>query len=380
MISEVIPPVELSNHDNHDNNEDNKSTTPFAENIYSSNFKDCIGNLPLINTLIKLEVGTSFYSMTIAVHYIEQFALQNNFAVFKHKSEKFLDGTCRKKLLDLQANNPAWFVKPLLDDTSNHLISIFWMQRERWIKFYNIIIHNNTAKTNKYNYPLSLFILINNYNKTCEISPLTFVTDGDPAMIAAISTVFPEAHHMQCLFQLYQNLPKNLRSCLSSSLYQEFLKDFRAVQRSHCEKVFEQRSQNLEAIENRFEFESINTRYSIWKTSTLQYTQPLIIQTFFSGIDSIMKKYLTQPIHDAHYKQMCQSVCYFMRQVSMDLQLLMAMVNIDDIIEIWKISRYNYLKTYQFVILLSTAHFHLTLIPCHWYKDEYISSSEVYYK
>ncbi|CAB5380183.1 unnamed protein product [Rhizophagus irregularis] len=246
-------------------------------------------------------------------------------------------------------------------------------------------------------------------------------------MIAAISTVFPEAHHMQCLFQLYQNLPKNLRSCLSSSLYQEFLKDFRAVQRSHCEKVFEQRSQNLvekyaageiyistvllnrkhiwvrcftsrhftagtqstqrvesenalikkaiqssfsllqvqEAIENRFEFESINTRYSIWKTSTLQYTQPLIIQTFFSGIDSIMKKYLTQPIHDAHYKQMCQSVCYFMRQVSMDLQLLMAMVNIDDIIEIWKISRYNYLKTYQFVILLST--------------DEYISSSEGYF-
>ncbi|CAG8782134.1 2444_t:CDS:2, partial [Rhizophagus irregularis] len=137
-----------------------------------------------------------------------------------------------------------------------------------------------------------------------------------------------------------------------SSLYQEFLKDFRAVQRSHCEKVFEQRSQNLvekyaaeeryistvllnrkhtwrvesenalikkaiqssffllqaqEAIENRLEFESINTRYSIWKTSTLQYTQSLIIQTFFSGIDSIMKKYLTQPIHDAHYKQMCQS-------------------------------------------------------------------------
>ncbi|CAB5195621.1 unnamed protein product [Rhizophagus irregularis] len=111
-----------------------------------------------------------------------------------------------------------------------------------------------------------------------------------------------------------------------------------------------------------------------------------------------MKKYLTQPIHDAHYKQMCQSVCYFMRQVSiaeaptlddnsfepifdgkdsaetfakidedreLDLQSLMAMVNINDIIEIWKISRYNYPKTYQFVILLST--------------DEYISSSEGYF-
>jgi hypothetical protein len=29
------------------------------------------------------------------------------------------------KLLELQADNPAWFVKPLLDDTSNRLISLF---------------------------------------------------------------------------------------------------------------------------------------------------------------------------------------------------------------------------------------------------------------
>ena len=59
-----------------------------------------------------------------------------------------------------------------------------------------------------------------------------------------------------------------------------------------------------EAIENRLEFKSINMHYSIWKTSTLQYTQPLIVQMFFNGIDIVMKKYLTQPIHDAHYKQM----------------------------------------------------------------------------
>ena len=64
--------------------------------------------------------------------------------------------------------------------------------------------------------------------EACEIPPLTFVTDADPAMIAAISIVFPKAHHMQCLYHLYQNLPKNLRSCLDS-LYQEFLKDFKAI-------------------------------------------------------------------------------------------------------------------------------------------------------
>ena len=49
---------------------------------------------------------------------------------------------------------------------------------------------------------------------------------------------------MQCLYHLYQNLPKNLRSCLGS-LYQEFLKDFKAIQHSHCESVFERRSQGL---------------------------------------------------------------------------------------------------------------------------------------
>ena len=94
-------------------------------------------------------------------------------AIQKIKREKGLnlgDATSLlTKLLELQANDPAWFVRPLIDNTSNRLIGIFWMspeQRERWSKFHDIIIHDNTARTNKYNYPLSLFILIDNYNKS----------------------------------------------------------------------------------------------------------------------------------------------------------------------------------------------------------------------
>ncbi|CAG8756973.1 13122_t:CDS:1, partial [Rhizophagus irregularis] len=200
-------------------------------------------------------------------------------------------------------------------------------------------------------------------------------------------------------------------------------------------------SQVQESIENRLEFELINNRYSIWKSSTLQYTQPFVILTFFKDIDITMKKYLTQPIHDAHYKQMCQSVCYRTHQVpfseisasdddsfepffdkevddsietpieadedrELDLKSLISMVNSDDILEIWKVSRYNFPKCYQHVILLNTreylctcfmlvthgiicrhffkvfvetpkAYFHLVLIPKHWYKDEYITSSDI---
>lgn len=638
------------------------------ENVLGFELKDCT-HLPPINTPIIIETGTRFHSMNIAIHYIEQYAFQKNFAVYKYKNETFPDGTCRKrvfkcdlggkyieklsrptlgkiknkgskkqgcmwqvninvrknspiatvtllndehnhevsketvqfatsyktfseeiteqiefyvmygrcdattirnllqpkypdrvfltqdlgnaiqrikrekglnlgdaaslltKLLEFQTNDPGWFVKPLLDNTSNRLIGIFWMspeQREKWFRFHDIIIHDNTARTNKYNYPLSLFILIDNCNKSrlaaqafvqderqvtyewvlrccleaCEVPPLTFVTDGDPAMIAAAAVIFPEAHHIQCLFHIYQNLQKNLRSCLGS-FYQEFLKDFRAIQRSYCETVFEKRSQNLtekyaageryingllnrshawvkcftschftagtqstqrvesenaliqkaiqssfsllevqETIEKRLEFESINNRYSIWKASTLQYTQPFVVQTFFSKIDNVLKKYLTQQIHDVHHKQMCQSVCYRASQITvseastsddnsfepffdkgndsienpveadedreLNLESLMATVDSNDILEIWKVTRYNYPKCYQYVILLNTgehlctcymlithgiicrhffkifvesskAYFHLALIPCRWYKDEYIDSTKDYY-
>ena len=55
-------------------------------------------------------------------------------AIQKIKREKELnlgDATALlNKLLDLQTNDPAWFVKPLIDDTSNQLIGIFWMSPE----------------------------------------------------------------------------------------------------------------------------------------------------------------------------------------------------------------------------------------------------------
>ncbi|KAF0474619.1 protein far1-related sequence 5-like [Gigaspora margarita] len=90
-----------------------------------------------------------------------------------------------------------------------------------------------------------------------------------------------------------------------------------------------------------------------------------------------------------------------------NLQSLITIVDYSEILEIWKVSRYNYPKCYQHVILLSNgehlctcfmlithriicrhffkiftesskAYFHLKLIPNRWYKDEYIDSDENY--
>ena len=49
-----------------------------------------------------------------------------------------------------------------LEETASLLMKLLKLQANDP----DIIIHNNTARMNKYNYPLSLFILIDNYNKS----------------------------------------------------------------------------------------------------------------------------------------------------------------------------------------------------------------------
>ena len=91
MVYEVAPSIEPSN------NDDNEEELIYND-ILGSEFENNISNFPPINTQIEIESGTKFRSMDIAVHFIEQYALQNSFAIFKYKSEKFMDGTDRKRV------------------------------------------------------------------------------------------------------------------------------------------------------------------------------------------------------------------------------------------------------------------------------------------
>ncbi|CAG8626698.1 2030_t:CDS:2, partial [Funneliformis caledonium] len=165
-------------------------------------------------------------------------------AIQRIKREKGLNlgeiASLLMKLLELQANDPTWFVKLLIDNTSNWLVGIFWMSSDLFILINNYNKSRLAAQAFMQNERQESYKwLLQYYLEACEIPLLTFVTDADTAMIAAIFIIFLEIHHMQCLYHLYQNLPKNLRSCLGLSLYQEFLKDFKGIQCSYCENVFE---------------------------------------------------------------------------------------------------------------------------------------------
>ncbi|KAF0514370.1 protein far1-related sequence 5-like [Gigaspora margarita] len=55
----------------------NENIPTTAYNLLGLEFENYNENLPLIDTLFEIKVGTQFPSMLIAVHFVEQYAGQN---------------------------------------------------------------------------------------------------------------------------------------------------------------------------------------------------------------------------------------------------------------------------------------------------------------
>ena len=61
------------------------------------------------------------------------------------------------------------FVQSLINADSDRLCGIFWMTSNQillWSHYSDVILHYNTSRTNKYNFPLLLFILVDNNGKS----------------------------------------------------------------------------------------------------------------------------------------------------------------------------------------------------------------------
>ena len=159
------------------------------------------------------------------------------------------------------------------DLITSSLTHLFWMSSEQqilWLCYHDMIMHDNTCKTNWYNRPLSLFVTSDNNLKTrivaqaivddetqfsyewvyqcvkeaTSISPKVLVTDGDPAVNAAVMVQFPDTFHMHCIWHITQNLPKQLKGKLGSS-FGKFMKDFYTARNSLKEEQFNERYSNL---------------------------------------------------------------------------------------------------------------------------------------
>ena len=74
-------------------------------------------------------------------------------------------GTLLKRLYDKKDKDPRWIISMKLDSVTGSLIHIFWMTPEQqilWLRYHDVIMHDNTCKTNRYNRLLSLFITPDN--------------------------------------------------------------------------------------------------------------------------------------------------------------------------------------------------------------------------
>jgi MULE transposase domain len=178
-------------------------------------------------------------------------------------------GTLLKRLYDKKDEDPRWVITMKLDSATGSLTHLFWMTPEQqilWLRYHDVIMHDNTCKTNRYNRPLSLFVTPDNNLKTrivaqaivddesqfsyewvfqcvkeaTGVAPKVFVTDGDPAVNAAVAIQFPNAFHMHCIWHISQNLPKQLKGKLGSS-FNDFIKDFYKARNSLTERQFYER-------------------------------------------------------------------------------------------------------------------------------------------
>ncbi|CAG8739868.1 14517_t:CDS:2, partial [Dentiscutata erythropus] len=149
--------------------------------------------------------------------------------VNEHKVEESDASRLLKQLYEYRDNDPNWYIEPLIDS----------------------IIQDNMAQTNYYNFPLCLFVLVDNHNKTriaaqalmpdetiesfcwvmqqlkkaTGISPRILMTNEYLSIKYVMAHDFPDTKHLFCLYHLSQNISKNLHSKLDEQ-YADFIRDF----------------------------------------------------------------------------------------------------------------------------------------------------------
>ncbi|HKQ22499.1 MAG TPA: hypothetical protein VJS91_10700 [Nitrososphaeraceae archaeon] len=221
-------------------------------------------------------------------------------------------------LLDLlkhRDEDPDYIVNPRLEGPSNELTGLFWMtsqqRNELWPKFHDVVIHDNTAKTNRYEMALSLFVGIDNDFKTrilaqaltkyetqadyewilhCtleatnNLSPLVLFTDGDPAMIAAVHVVYPQTRHLLCIYHIIENIKKKARSKLHGEMAKSFIEDFYHMRNSYTQDQFESRYNNM-----LIKYEQCHSYLERLHSSRESWARYSIMKVFTAGVESTQR-------------------------------------------------------------------------------------------
>ena len=174
-----------------------------------------------------------------------------------------------KDLEHLKSQDNEFCYEVLIDPETSELRQAIWMfpeQKMNYCRFYDVVVFDNTYKTNRFGMPFGIFTGVNNYgqsvcfagvimsDETAEsftwtftsflkmvnnTSPKVFLTDKDQAIIKAMDLVFQPhgTKHALCFWHLMKNVVKNLNGVLGFK-WTEFIKFFYQCINSYDEEDF----------------------------------------------------------------------------------------------------------------------------------------------
>ncbi|CAB5191174.1 unnamed protein product [Rhizophagus irregularis] len=215
----------------------------------------------------------------------------------------------------LKEKDPRWIIYKDWDHETNTLTRIFWMspeQLETWHHYSDVILNDNTAKTNRQNLPLRL------KSKLGELFD-QFKKDFYECRNSLVEEIFEQKWS-----DLLVKYP-NTASYLERSLYPSkkswacafnnniFTIDIQTT--SRCESVnatfkrllFNSNSTLIDifhAVQERLEEEEDNNDYINWKSSLPCNQSSTIASNAFTNIIDELKLFVTPQIQKVHYSEM----------------------------------------------------------------------------
>ena len=76
---------------------------------------------------------------------------------------------------------------------------------------------------------------------TDNLSPIVLFTDSDSEMIVAIQIMYSKTHYLLCIYYIFKNVKKKVKSKLHGEIVKSFVKDFYHMRNSYNEYQFEAR-------------------------------------------------------------------------------------------------------------------------------------------
>ncbi|CAG8652739.1 36987_t:CDS:2 [Racocetra persica] len=174
-------------------------------------------DVPTICTILKEEFGdyvTWMYDdLYNFIYHLEELGLEKR----ELDAEEFVN------ILDqFKYNDIKFFYYIDINEDMKRLERAIWMfseQRINYSRFNDIIVYDNTYKTNHFKIPFGIFTGINNYGYINQHALAVILTDDDHAIANAYSKVLQPlgTKHRLCQWHLIKNIMKNLSAKLNTS-------------------------------------------------------------------------------------------------------------------------------------------------------------------